>query len=74
MKLSAAWLIENAGFAKGFTHNGVAISSKHSLALTNQGAGSTKDLIELAKMIQNEVIAKYGIKLEVEPTLVGIEL
>ena len=74
VKLSAAWLIENAGFAKGFTHNGVAISSKHSLALTNQGAGSTKDLIELAKMIQNEVIAKYGIKLEVEPTLVGIEL
>jgi UDP-N-acetylmuramate dehydrogenase len=74
VKLSAAWLIENAGFAKGYAHKGVAISSKHSLALTNRGAGSSEDLIELARMIQDQIIAKYGIKLEVEPTLVGIEL
>lgn len=73
-KVSAAWLIENAGFPKGFAHKGVAVSSKHSLALTNRGSGTTQEIIELAKQIQNEVIAKYGINLEVEPTLLGVEL
>ena len=73
-KVSAAWLIENAGFAKGFAYKGVAVSNKHSLALTNRGSGTTKELIELAKQIQNDVIAKYGINLEVEPTLLGVEL
>ncbi len=73
-KVSAAWLIENAGFAKGFAQNGVAISSKHSLALTNRGSGTTKELLSLAKQIQDEVIAKYGINLEVEPTLFGVTL
>lgn len=73
-KVSAAWLIENAGFAKGFAYKGVAVSNKHSLALTNRGSGTTKELIELAKQIQNDVIAKFGINLEVEPTLLGVEL
>lgn len=73
-KVSAAWLIENTGFTKGFKHKSVAISSKHSLALTNDGNGTSKDLIELAKTIQDQVIAKYGIHLEVEPTLLGVEL
>lgn len=73
-KVSAAWLIENAGFAKGFQHESVAISSKHSLALINQGNGTTKELIDLAKLIQNQVIAKYGINLQVEPTLLGVEI
>lgn len=73
-KVSAAWLIENAGFNKGYKHNSVAISSKHSLALINEGTGTTKELLELAKLIQDQVIAKYGIHLEVEPTLIGVEL
>jgi UDP-N-acetylmuramate dehydrogenase len=72
-KISAAWLIEQAGFTKGFAHKSVAISNKHTLALTNPGMGTTADLLELAKMIQDGVIAKYGIKLDVEPTIIGSE-
>jgi UDP-N-acetylmuramate dehydrogenase len=72
-KVSAAWLIEQAGFSKGYVHNSVAISNKHSLALTNRGNGTTKDLLELAKMIQDQVIAKFGINLDIEPTIIGAE-
>lgn len=72
-KVSAAWLIEQAGFSKGYVHNSVAISNKHSLALTNRGNGNTKDLLELAKMIQDQVIAKFGINLDIEPTIIGAE-
>lgn len=73
-KVSAAWLIENAGFSKGYSHKGISISSKHALALTNRGTGTTGELLELAKLIQDQVIAKYAIKLEAEPTLLGVEL
>ena len=68
-KVSAAWLIENTGFEKGYTENGIGISSKHSLALINKG-GSTKDLINLSEKIQNEVFQKFGIKLIPEPELI----
>lgn len=68
-KVSAAWLIENSGFEKGYTKNGIGISSKHSLALVNKG-GSTKDLIRLSEKIQNKVFLKFGIKLIREPELI----
>lgn len=69
-KISAAWLIENSGFNKGYSENGIGISSKHSLALVNKG-GSTKDLISFSEKIQNEVFLKFGINLIPEPELIS---
>lgn len=68
-KLSAAWLIENAGFRKGYTKNGVGISGKHSLALVNRD-GTTKDLLNLAEEIQSKVLDKFGVVLVKEPIIV----
>jgi UDP-N-acetylmuramate dehydrogenase len=75
VKIPAAWLIEHAGYAKGFTlSHGVAISSKHTLALTNRGDGSTSALLELAREIRDGVRQKFGIDLHPEPVLIGCEL
>lgn len=73
VKLSAAWLIERAGFAKGFAGPGgrVAISSKHTLALTNRG-GTTADLLALAAQIRDGVRDAFAVTLEPEPMLVGV--
>ena len=68
-KISAAWLIENSGFAKGFTENGFGISNKHTLAIVNRG-GSTNDLIKLSEKIKKTVFEKFKISLEREPVLV----
>ena len=75
-KLSAAWLIERAGFPRGFAlpgAPGAAISSKHTLALTNRG-GSTADLLALARHIREGVVDAFGIELNAEPILVGVQL
>ncbi|MBI5403827.1 MAG: UDP-N-acetylmuramate dehydrogenase [Ignavibacteriae bacterium] len=69
VKLSAAWLIENAGFKKGYTKNGAGISAKHSLALVNRG-GTTADLLKLAKEIQEKVFEKFRVKLIREPEVI----
>ncbi len=72
VKTSAAWLIERAGFAKG--HGDpltVAISSKHTLALTNRGAGTTLDLVRLAREVADGVEARWGVRLVPEPVFVG---
>jgi len=71
VKLSAAWLIEHAGFQKGFAHGNVGLSTKHSLAIVNRGGGSAAEVIELVYMIQTRVREKYGIKLEPEPRFVS---
>jgi UDP-N-acetylmuramate dehydrogenase len=72
VKTSAAWLIQHAGFAKGHGDpDGIAISTKHVLALTNRGRGTTAQLIALAREIQDGVQAAYGIRLEPEPVFVG---
>jgi UDP-N-acetylmuramate dehydrogenase len=75
IKLSAAWLIERAGFHKGYPGPGgrVAVSSKHTLALTNRG-GSTADLIALAREIRDGVRAAFGVTLHPEPLLIGVRL
>ena len=73
-KVSAAWLIERAGFPKGHAMGPVAISSKHALALTNRGGATTSDLIALARAIQGGVKAKFGVTLENEPVFVGVTL
>jgi UDP-N-acetylmuramate dehydrogenase len=71
VKTSAAWLIQNAGFAKGYGNpDGIAISSKHVLALTNRGHGTTRELTQLATRIQDKVDATFGIRLVPEPVFV----
>jgi UDP-N-acetylmuramate dehydrogenase len=74
VKISAAWLIENAGIHKGDEVGGARISTKHVLALTNAGDATATDLIELAKNAQAKVYEKFAIKLEPEVNLVGLSL
>ncbi|MBX3196836.1 MAG: UDP-N-acetylmuramate dehydrogenase [Labilithrix sp.] len=75
-KLSAGWLIERAGFAKGFAGEGgrAAVSSKHALALTNRGGATTRELVALARRIREGVRARFGVTLENEPVFVGERL
>ena len=74
VKVSAAWLIEHAGFTKGYPGDGVAISSKHTLALTNRGRGTTRALLDLAREIRDGVRERFGVELRPEPVLVNCEL
>ena len=74
VKLSAAWLIENAGFGKGYGTKKVAVSSKHTLALTNRGGASTAQLLELAREIRDGVEARFGVRLRPEARLAGVDL
>jgi UDP-N-acetylmuramate dehydrogenase len=71
VKTSAAWLIERAGFAKGYGRDGVAISGKHTLALTHRGGGTTTALLDLAREIRDGVDATFGVRLVNEPVLIG---
>lgn len=74
VKVSAAWLIENAGFARGFGGPHVALSGRHVLALTHRGGGTTAELLGLAAQVRDGVEARFGIRLEPEPVLVGCVL
>jgi UDP-N-acetylmuramate dehydrogenase len=71
VKTSAAWLIGRAGFGRGHAHGRAAISSKHTLALTNRGGASTDELLALAREIADGVQERLGVALEPEPVLVG---
>jgi UDP-N-acetylmuramate dehydrogenase len=73
-KTSAAWLIERAGFGKGYGTDRVALSTKHTLALTNRGGASTADLLALAGELQRGVHDRFGVWLVNEPVLVDCEL
>ena len=70
-KVSAAWLIERAGFAKGAFDGPVGISSKHTLALVNRGGARTADLVEVARAVRNGVRERFGVELVPEPVFVG---
>jgi UDP-N-acetylmuramate dehydrogenase len=70
-KVSAAWLVEHSGFAKGFAAGAVGISNKHALALINRGGANASDIVGLKDEIQNGVQAAWGILLEPEPVFVG---
>lgn len=76
VKLSAAWLIQNAGFDKGHAGPGgrVSLSTKHTLALTNRGDASAAEIVALAREVRNGVRATFGIELVNEPTLIGNSL
>jgi UDP-N-acetylmuramate dehydrogenase len=72
-KLSAAWLIERAGFGKGYPGPGnrVALSTKHTLALTNRGDATTADLLALAREVRDGVHERFGVLLHPEPLLIN---
>ncbi|MBB5910713.1 UDP-N-acetylmuramate dehydrogenase [Actinoalloteichus hymeniacidonis] len=76
VKLSAAWLIERAGFHKGHAGPGgrVALSGKHTLALTNRGGATTEELLGLAREVRDGVENAFGIELHPEPILVNCSL
>ncbi len=71
VKLSAAWLIEHAGFAKGYARGRVGLSSRHTLALINRGGATARELLDLADDIQSAVHTVFGVELAREPVLVG---
>ena len=73
VKLAAAWLVEQAGFGKGFPGDGAParLSSKHALALTNRGTAASADIVDLARRVRDGVADMFGLILEPEPVLVG---
>jgi len=76
VKLSAAWLIEKAGISRGYAIPGsrAAVSSKHTLAIVNRGGATAADVVQLAGYIQTRVLAEFGVSLQPEPVLVGVQL
>jgi UDP-N-acetylmuramate dehydrogenase len=73
VKVSAAWLIERAGFGKGWGEGNVGISRKHALALVNRGGATARELLAAAGEIQRGVRERFGVELAMEPVVVGRE-
>jgi UDP-N-acetylmuramate dehydrogenase len=73
VKLSAAWLIEHAGFTKGFIHGNVGLSTKHTLAVVNRGGGTAREVRELVKLVQDRVREKFGVDIHPEPNFIGFD-
>jgi UDP-N-acetylmuramate dehydrogenase len=75
IKTSAAWLIEHAGFGKGYAMPGpAALSTKHTLAVTNRGGATAEDVVALAREVRDGVRDAFAVTLVNEPVLVGLEL
>ncbi|RLP11941.1 UDP-N-acetylmuramate dehydrogenase [Propionibacterium australiense] len=74
VKSSAAWLIDHAGFHKGFGDGPAGLSTKHTLALTNRGNATAEDVSALARTIRDGVLSAYGVTLVPEPVLVGVQI
>nr|WP_235700698.1 UDP-N-acetylmuramate dehydrogenase [Corynebacterium auriscanis] len=76
-KFSAAWLIERAGFSKGWHVEGntvASLSTKHTLALTNRGGATSADIVQLARAVRNGVWEAFGVELEPEPIWLGLTI
>ena len=71
VKVPAAWLIEQAGFAKGYALGRAAVSSRHTLALVNLGGASAAEILALAGQIASSVEARFAVQLEMEPVMLG---
>jgi UDP-N-acetylmuramate dehydrogenase len=74
VKTSAAWLIERAGFERGYGEGPIGLSRKHTLAIVNRGGGTAKQLAAFARELRDGVHERFGVTLEPEPVLVGVEL
>jgi UDP-N-acetylmuramate dehydrogenase len=70
-RISAAWLVEHSGFHKGYVKGRVGISSKHALAIVNRGGATAAEVAALKDEIQNRIEAEWGVRLEMEPVMVG---
>jgi UDP-N-acetylmuramate dehydrogenase len=73
VKTSAAWLIERAGFRKGFAIGPAAISGKHTLAIINRGGATAEDIVRLARKIRQGVEERFALRLIPEPVFVGFD-
>lgn len=73
VKVPAAWLIEQAGFAKGYSLGNAGVSPRHTLALINRGGASANEILTLANKIKSAVADHFGIDLEMEPVMLGFE-
>jgi UDP-N-acetylmuramate dehydrogenase len=71
VKLSAAWLIELAGFQKGFEMGRAGLSTKHVLAIVNRGGATAAEIVALRDTVIEGVLARTGVRLEQEPVLLG---
>jgi len=71
VKVPAAWLIEQSDFAKGYRLGAAGVSSRHTLALTNRGGATAAEVLTLARQIADAVELRFGIRLEMEPVMVG---
>lgn len=76
VKLSAAWLIEHSGIRRGFAlpGSGAAISAKHTLAIVNRGGATAAEVAQLAGYVQTRVLSEFGVRLQPEPVLIGVDL
>jgi UDP-N-acetylmuramate dehydrogenase len=73
VKVAAGWLVEQAGFPKGFTCGAAAVSRKHALAIVNRGGATAAEIVRLKNEIQQRVAAEFGIQLQPEPVFVGFD-
>jgi UDP-N-acetylmuramate dehydrogenase len=73
VKISAAWLVERAGFHKGYSRGPVGLSSKHALAIVNRGGATAADILALRDQIQGRVAEVFGVQLHPEPVFVGLD-
>ncbi|SRR6266568_1381157 len=73
VKVPAAWLIEQAGFARGYTLGAAGVSQRHTLALINRGGATATEILALAEQIKSAVTERFGIRLEMEPVMVGFD-
>ena len=74
VKLAAAWLVEQAGFNKGYARGPVGISRKHTLAIVNRGGAQAHDIVSLRDEIQKKVFDVWGVQLQPEPVFVGFAM
>ena len=76
IKLAAAWIVEQAGFGKGFPGPDAParLSTKHTLAVTNRGGATTSDIVSLARIVRDGVREAFGITLVPEPVLIGVAI
>jgi UDP-N-acetylmuramate dehydrogenase len=74
LKMSAAWLIERAGFRRGYTRGRVGLSEKHTLAIVNRGGATAADVVGLAREVRDGVRDRFGVCLHPEPVFVGVSL
>jgi UDP-N-acetylmuramate dehydrogenase len=72
-KVAAAWLVEHAGFGKGYARGAVGISRKHALAIVNRGGATAAEIVALKNDIQAAVLEKFGVELVPEPVFVGFD-